>query len=207
MTHRAYSVLIPHLSTPECDRALHLCLETLRENSLVRDHEVIVVQGFTDPYRFWNRYAESASNEVLAFFNNDMVPAPGWDRLMLDRVDDESIVMGYLVEPGVLPPAKQNIRMDFGRRPATFRRREFETFCGDYDAPDCVDEMGWYMPIMLTKSFFRRMGGYPTERPFPHPNDIAFFETCRARGARLKRVRSFAYHFQNLSNPSHDRNR
>ncbi len=204
---RSYSVLIPHLSTPECDRALHLCLETLRENSEVRDHEVIVVQGFTDPYAFWNRYADVAAHEVLVFLNNDMVPAPGWDRLMLRHIDDNSLVMGYLVEPGVLPPAKQNVHKDFGRRPASFRRKEFEDFCAAVDAPECTAEMGWYMPVMLTKSFFKSMGRYPNARPFPHPNDVAFFAACRDRGAQLKRVRSFAYHFQNLSNPTHDRNR
>jgi hypothetical protein len=204
---RPYSILIPHYSTPESDEALHLCIRMLRENSLRKDYELIVVQGYRDPYVFWNEYAERAKHEALAFFNNDMLPAPGWDEFPMKHLTDDALIMGYLVEPGVIAPADQNIRRDFGRRPSTFRRKEFEDFCTAQEVPEVSEQMGWYMPVALTKSFFRRMGGYPIQAPFPHPNDIAFWDHCRAQGARLLRVRSFAYHFQGMSNPENDRNR
>jgi hypothetical protein len=178
-----------------------------RENTTSQDYEVIVVRGFNDPYVFWNLYSDYARSEVLVFFNNDMLPAPGWDELMLKHVDDNSLVMGYLVEPGVISPASQNIHKDFGRKPETFQRKSFEDFCANTQAEEAKSELGWYMPVMLTKSFFIRMGRYPTDQPFPHPNDVAFWDRCVGQGAKLVRVRSFAYHFQGMSNPDHDKNR
>lgn len=202
-----FSVLIPHYSTPNCDAALGLCIQMLRENTTSKGYELIVVHGFSDPYVFWNVYSDRAQHETLVFFNNDMLPAPGWDEFMLKHVTDNALVMGYLVEPGVIPPADQNLREDFGRTPATFRRTEFENFCKQQDVPEVASEMGWYMPVMLTRSFFSRMGKYPTAAPFPNPNDIAFWNHCVANGADLVRVRSFAYHFQGMSNPANDKNR
>jgi hypothetical protein len=207
MAGSGFSILIPHYSTENCDAALHLCIRMLKENTLSEDYELIIVQGYKDPYLFWNEFAERAKFEKLAFFNNDMLPAPGWDEMMRKYVDDNSLVMGYLVEPGVIPPARQNIHRDFGRSPRNFKREEFERFCADVRVPEMTHEMGWYMPVMMTKSFFLRMGRYPTDRPFPHPNDVAFWDRCVSRGAGLVRVRSFAYHFQGMSNPENDRNR
>ena len=200
MDNSGFSILIPHYSTQNCDAALHLCIRMFKENTLNEDYELIVVQGYKDPYLFWNEYSERARFERIVFFNNDMLPAPGWDRFMESYVDDNSLVTGYLVEPGVLDVARQNIHRDFGRRPETFRRKEFEAFCSTVHVPEIKEELGWYMPVMLTKNFFRRMGRYLIERPFPHPNDVLFWNHCLSRGARLLRVRSFAYHFQNMSN-------
>lgn len=190
-----------------CDESLSLAIQMFRENTTRRDYEMIVVQGYTDPYVFWNEYAERAQSEVLVFFNNDMLPAPGWDEFMLKHLDENSLLMGYLVEPGVISPARQNIHRDFGRSPRTFRRQEFERFSAQCEVPEMTHEMGWYMPVMLTRSFFLRMGRYPTDRPFPHPNDVAFWDRCLSRGAKLVRVRSFAYHFQGMSNPENDKHR
>lgn len=202
-----FSILIPHHSTPACDEALHLLIRMFRENTTCRDYELIVVQGFKDPYVFWNKYADHAQHENLVFFNNDMLPAPGWDELMMKHLTGNALVMGYLIEPGVIPPADQNIHKDFGRSPASFRRHEFEEFCKSQNVPELKQEMGWYMPVMLTRTFFTRMGKYPTAAPFPNPNDIAFWDHCVAQGANLVRVRSFAYHFQGMSNPFNDKNR
>lgn len=201
------SILIPHLSSPLSDMSLYLCFQMFRENTTNKNHELIVVQGFTNPYNFWNVYSDRAQHEHIVFFNNDMLPAPGWDTEMQAHVDDNSLVMGYLVEPGVVPVARQNIEKDFGRSPFSFKRKDFESFCATYEAPEVKEELGWYMPVMMTRTFFARMGKYPTEPPFPHPNDIAFWDHCKGKGAKLVRVRSLAYHFQNLSNPAHDSKR
>lgn len=207
MPSPSLSILIPHYSTPSCDAALNLCIQMFRENTSCKNYELIVVHGFSDPYVFWNEYADHAQSNNLVFFNNDMLPAPGWDEFMLKHVTDNTLVMGYLIEPGVISPAPQNIHRDFGRTPNSFRRREFEEFCRAHEVPEVTQEMGWYMPVMLTLPFFAKMGKYPTIPPFPHPNDIAFWNHCESRGAELRRVRSFAYHFQGLSNPVNDKNR
>lgn len=199
------SILIPHKSTPLNDQALELMLRMIRENTQEADREVIVVENHGDPYRFWNRYAEAAKHDALLFTCSDMPPAFGWDVLMKRHLDDNSIVTGHLVEPGVIGVAQENIQVDFGRTPGAFRREEFQRYVERrQDIPEVRDGRGWYMPVLWTKALFLGMGKYPQERPFPAPNDIDFFNRCVERGAQLKQVRSFAYHFQNLSNPEHD---
>lgn len=201
------SILIPHHSTPLNDAALAINQRMLRENTANPDCEVIVVHEYGDPYRFWNDFSDKARYEHLAFSCSDMLMAPGWDVLMQAHVDDQTLVTGYIVEPGVIPVCHRNIVADFGKSPERFDRPAFEAFSRSCETSDVRDGYGWYMPLMVTKSFFRAMGKYPCERPFPHPNDLAFWGTCESRGARFLQVRSFSYHFQNLSDVRHDSKR
>jgi hypothetical protein len=200
-----YSILIPHKSTPHNDLALTLNLTMLDENSTQVPEDVRVMTENEDPYMLWNRYGEQARSEALVFSNSDVLMAPGWD-IMVKHVDDNSIVTGYLIEPGVIGVAACNIHKDFGKAPDKFHRRAFESFCATYGAgvPEVVEERAWYMPCVMTKAFFLRMGKFPCDNAFPHPNDILFWNSCVERGARLLRARSFAYHFQCLSNIEHD---
>ena len=202
------SILIPHKSTPKNDQALELNLKMLRENTREQDREVIVVENYGDPYLMWNEYAKHARGRVLAFTSSDMLPAPDWDVFMLKHVHDNAVVTGYLVEPGVIGVAPQNIQVDFGRSPETFRREMFEKACGKYDFPEAVPGRGWYMPVMWTKDFFlNRLGGYHFIKPFPYHNDIHTFEKCEQLGAEFIRTRSFHFHFQALSFTEHDARR
>lgn len=207
IVRKGLSILMPHHSTPLNDEALDLNIAMLKENTTSGPFEILLAREYGDPYRFWNDISDRAKYECLAFTCSDMLMAPGWDVAMMAHLDGESIVTGYLVEPGVIPVASKNITIDFGRTPGRFRRSEFEAYCSSLSVPEVRDGFGWYMPLMVTKGLFSRMGKYPSEQPFPHPNDLLFWEKATRAGVAFRQVRSFAYHFQNLSNPIHDAKR
>lgn len=198
------SILIPHKTTPLNDAALSLNLSMLYENTRTDNLEVLIMREKKDPYVLWNEYAQKAKHEHLVFSNSDVLFAKNWDVYFQKHVNDNSIVTGYLVECGVIGVASQNIAKNFGTQCASFDRMAFENFCATHPVPEVKEERGWYMPCIMTKTFFSKMGMFKTELPFPNPNDSIFWEHCIANGATLTRVKSFAYHFQNLSNTTHD---
>lgn len=196
------SIIIPHKRTPLNDRALRLNLEMLQDNTF-HDYELIIdTECPKDPYKIWNEASILARGEILVFTNSDVLMAPGWDIQMVENMHDNTIVTGYLVEPGTIGVASVNIHRDFGRAPETFRRWDFEDFCmkDAVSRPKCKAERGWYMPCAVLKDWFNWTGGFDTTLGFPNPNDILFWEKCLdAFATQLLRVTSYAYHFQNLS--------
>lgn len=62
---------------------------------------------------------------------------------------------------------------------------------------------GFYIPTVIRKDLFWKLGGWPDKRPFPYPNDWFFRRALHKRGLEYHRVcSSFAYHFQGSSGDS-----
>jgi hypothetical protein len=114
-------------------------------------------------------------------------------------------VTGYLVEPGNVGVAAQNIHMDFGKDPSVFDARAFEEYVRretqHVEAGNMFkDGRGWFMPCAMNRDWFNSVGGFPTDIGFPNPNDAVFWDNCIADyNTKLLRVPSYAYHFQALS--------
>jgi hypothetical protein len=201
-----YTIIIPHKHTELNDISLELNIKMLHENSVNKDFELIIADEEMDPYRLWNIYSEKAKHENLVFSNSDVLMAKDWDLHLIGELCDNSIVTGYLVECGVIGVATQNILANFGNGPKDFNREGFENFCEEHgkNVPNVKDERGWYMPCSIKKSLFMKQGMFDISLPFPNPNDIIFWEKCITAGVQLKRAKSHAYHFQNLSNKEHE---
>jgi len=201
-----YTIIIPHKHTELNDLSLEINIRMLEENSVNKEYELIIADEALDPYTLWNVYAEKAKYDNLVFSNSDVLMAKDWDLHLIGSLCDNSIVTGYLVECGVIGVASQNIHANFGNGPKDFRREEFESFCQEHskNVPDFKYERGWYMPCAIKKSLFIKEGMFDTSLGFPNPNDIIFWEKCIADGVQLKRAKSYAYHFQNLSNKEHE---
>lgn len=198
------TILIPHKSTAINDIALELNIRTLKENTKNQNYDLQIMREKREPYSLWNEYAQKAKFEHIVFSNSDVIMAPNWDVNFQRWVNNNNIITGYLVEPGAIGVASQNIHKNFGKHPGTFRRHEFEEFCAQHDAPEFKEERGWYMPCIMTKTMFLKMGMFPTDQAFPHPNDILFWNHCTKNGIGLGRARSFAYHFQYLSDAAQE---
>lgn len=196
------TIIIPHKRTPLNDQALNLNLQMLQANT-INDYELIVDTEYPkDPYKIWNEAAKSARGDILIFTNSDVLMGPNWDMFMTTYIRDNCIVTGYLLEPGTIGVASVNIHLDFGRTPETFRRNDFEEWVRNNKNryTEAIEQRGWYMPCAVYREWFNWTGGFDTTLGFPNPNDILFWDKCvRDFGTRLERVRSFAYHFQNLS--------
>jgi len=194
------SIIIPHKITGLNNKALSINIESLLENT-TQDFELLIdTEVPRCPYTIWNEYAEIAKGEYLIFSNSDVIMAPGWDINMVKYCDDNTIVVGYLAEAGNIGVAEANILIDFGKTPDVFRKYDFYLWSKAQNVPEVLKERGWYMPCCVKKEWFLSTGGFPTDLPFPNPNDILFWNHCvDVLGTTLLRVDSFAYHFQNLS--------
>jgi hypothetical protein len=165
---------------------------------------VIDTEHPKDPYKIWNEAAVFARSDTLVFTNSDVVFGPGWDVLVRD-VNPNRIVTGYLVEPGNIGVAPENIHEDFGKTPLDFDNYAFENWVrrqlSHVEIGNTVkEERGWFMPCAMNKGWFNALGGFPTDIGFPNPNDAIFWDSVIANyGTILLRVPSYAYHFQALS--------
>lgn len=202
------SICIPHKPGRMNDQALGLNLGTLLAHTGGLNLEILIdatVPG--DPYAIWNDMAKRANADVLIFTNSDVIMGPGWAGPYLYACEPNTIVTGYLVEPGNIGVASQNITMNFGRTPDTFDREAFEAWAIEAAAerPPVVGERGWYMPCAVDRKWFLSTGGFDTTEAFPCPNDIKFWDKCMEDPTfRLLRVNSLAYHFQNLTARDYD---
>jgi hypothetical protein len=173
----------------------------LSENTTYSYELIIDNEVPKDPYKIWNERSKEAQADILVFTNSDVLMAPVWDLHFIRYMIDNAIFTGYLVEPGNVGVASENIHKDFGKTPETFNRRAFEEFTLRNYVMDIQEQRGWYMPCAFRRDWFLGTGGFDTERgEFPLPLDIWFWEKCiKELGTRLYRVKSFAYHFQALS--------
>lgn len=196
------SIVIPHMRKEANNMSLSINIDMLMRNTYHPFELIIDTESPKDPYKIWNEVSTQARGKILVFTNSDVIFAKDWDVFMVKYMQDNAILTGYLIEPGNIGVASENIHRDFGKTPYTFRYNEFQSFCDMHAAsvPECREERGWYMPCAFLKDWFVWTKGFDTELSFPNPNDILFWNKMTMNyGTKLLRVRSYAYHFQNLS--------
>ena len=194
------SILLPHLRTPENNKALAVALDCLATNTGI-DYELIIegVEERRDIYPVVNRMVKDARCEWIVKTNSDVFFAPGWLEPMWEAREQNTIVAGVLVEPGAIGVSVQNIHLDFGMRPETFRRADFERFARETRL--FPDGRGWIWPSLHNRQTFLDICGYDsTHIQWPEPVDLDYWQRWEAAGKQFKRVRSYAYHLQNFSN-------
>jgi hypothetical protein len=201
------SILLPHLHEPENDKALRICLDCIIANTGL-NFELIMesVAERRDIYRVINSMAARANAYWLIPMNSDVFVSPGWLEPIYEARDLNAIVSPCMVEPGAIGVNERNIHKDFGMRPETFRRSEFEAWVaagGDWSINWLEGEWAWFYPSLISQSsFLTVMGGFDTKKgSFPDPIDIDFWNRWEVNGGKFKRVRSWVYHLQNYSNP------
>lgn len=122
-------------------------------------------------YRAWNFGARIAKGEYLLFVNSDMAFTPGWVEKLLSRMDGHNCVASRLVESGKLRSGLYGIERDFGRALASFDERAFQKFAAGV-AADEVREGGLFMPFLIRRDDFLRVGGYPEGNVVPGSDPI-----------------------------------
>lgn len=193
------SIIIPHKPGPSNDKALRLALDSIIRFTTL-NYEIIIdatVPG--DPYEIWNSTAQQARGRILIFTNSDVIFAPGWDSLGI-YIGPNVIATGYILEPGNIGVAPVNIHADYGKHPDNFDEAGFHSYIEKHKAAEIKEERGWYMPCAMDRLWFLSTDMFPTEKAFPNPNDIIFWEKCKNDlGTKFMRVKSYSYHFQNQS--------
>jgi hypothetical protein len=198
----ALTVALPHRRNDGNDKALAICLDCLMRNTR-NNFKLIMDAAYDEPlYERVNRMVRQADTEIVVYLASDTFLAPNWDVPMLELYTPDTFVTGVLVEPGVIGIHPDNVPRDFGRKPETFRRAEFEAWCVSSDAY-MPDHFGWYCPYMFNRDGWLAFGGYQSGLDGDHHGftgaDTLLFELWRQAGNHVKRARSFAYHLQRWS--------
>lgn len=193
------TIILPHKRNPGNDAALRIALDMLFANTRA-DFHLLIDAAYDQPlYERLNRMVAQADTECVVYWSSDMFPAPDWDTPMLRLFDSHTFVTNVLVESGAIGVHHQNVERDFGRRPETFRRAEFEAWAAT--KPPYPPGEGWYAPFMFPKTGFLELGGLRLDLgPFPAgAPDIELFKLWKAVGRRVVRAASYTYHMQRYS--------
>lgn len=155
------------------------------------------------PYGSWNRGAHLSHGQYLVFATDDQYFAPGWDRSLLAASAPKRLVVGRLVEPGIIPVYKTNIQIDFGVTPAEFREADFLAWCQTQRDRGFVPD-GFFIPMLISRRDFSFLGDFPTNGTFGTrsavSNDYDYIQSALKRGFTFGTADgSLSYHFQGSS--------
>lgn len=232
-----FSLILPTFSAV---KELDLCLLSLKKNSRLRHELIILVDTGKDrgtinfdiirtlnkhrlsfhvsyfvnsqnlgPYGSWNRGAHLASRDILAFITDDQYFAPDWDINIKKYITPDRMLTSKLVEPGLIGVWKYNLEYNCGESAEDFDEEKFIQFVRGKSL-DGISEGGFYIPLVIHRGTFFKIGGFPTSGQFgvvdekgdhlAYPNDVAFHRAAEKRGVKLYQVmNSFSYHFQGSS--------
>lgn len=202
------TIILPHKNNPGNNAALSVCIDTLTANTRT-EFNLLMSVAYNQPlFPAIDRLFRQSETDCCVFWNSDMFPAPGWDIPMLEIFDYNTIVTNVLVEPGAIGIYPDNVQWDFGRKPETFRRADFEAWSLSSEAP-FADNEGWYAPYMVSKQRYLDLGGIdlddsdikPADGFNTRPLDVDFFNKHKANGGIVRRARSYTYHLQHFSEP------
>lgn len=197
----AYTVLLPHKLNPRNNDALSICLDCLARNSR-HDYALLMSAAVDQPlYETMNRLVWEAPTDTCVFMHSDMFVAPSWDIGMLDVYNENTFVTGLLVEPGAIALAACNVLRNFGRRPETFRREDFEAWACGPEAPHASGQ-GWFAPYMFSRKRWLDLGGHDLTSSSGvvwTDLDIQLFDRHKNSGGRVVQAQAVVYHLQRWS--------
>jgi len=221
-----FSIIIP---TYNAAAELKLALASIKANSRLDNEIIVIVDALKSggnnadvlevmrhydvktlindnnlgPYGSWNKGAQRARYDWLCFVTDDQYFAVGWDEALWAHKDKDFLLSAQLVEPGIIPVWKTNIKKNFGHNPMEFQEKEFASFV-EKNKKNKVIDGGFFIPLVIEKKQFIKLGGWPTVGEFgmrdAPANDIAFIEKAKKQGLEHKHcLDSFSYHFQGSS--------
>jgi len=196
-----FTVLLPHKRNIGNNAALAICLNCLVVNSYY-PFALLMSAAHDQPlYQTMNQLVEKAPTYCCVFLHSDMFVAPGWDYVMIQAYNPNTFVTGLLVEPGAIGVWQGNVEKDFGRKPETFRRAEFEEWAASAESPQASGE-GWVAPVMFSRSRWLELGGHDLNDPIGTiwtGLDVKLFDKHKAQGGRVIQAWSLVYHLQRYS--------
>lgn len=111
-------------------------------------------------YRAWNFAAKKAQGDYIVFINSDMAFTPKWLENLTSALNGSNCVASRLVESGKLKSGQYGIEKNFGRTANQYKENNFQTYAGTIQEHS-VKDGGLYMPLLIRKKDFLKVGGYP----------------------------------------------
>lgn len=193
------SIVMPHRPGIEQDKLLELNKKILAKNTHY-PYELLYVYGGDQHivYPAFNFLISQAKYPIVVMTNTDVLFEKNWDKLLVKHIEKGDWFSFRLVEAGAI--GSDQVVCNFGRTAETFSEDDFQNFVDDIkerdSLPEITDGFKWYVPCAWKKEYFLKMGGFPTNEPFPTPNDIKFREHCERESGKFKVLNSWCYHAQ-----------
>lgn len=168
-------------------------------------------------YRAYNFATSRAKADYCLLVNSDMAYTPGFLTKMLLQKNVKSFVVARLVESGALKPGPLAMKKNFGKSLRKFRRQSFYKYALQREKAG-YKEGGLYMPLLISRTEFLNLGGFPEGNLTPDSlqgylgeeefeiaqpglpcvsGDYALFEKAKLHGFKhLTSLSAIAYHFQ-----------
>ncbi len=192
--------------SPDFARFIKPAVHRLVGNDPCSDLDGLVDDIYNDPYpsdhylarvyRCWNYCVESSVSEYVCLVNSDMAMAPGWFYALERRLDGRTIPVSRLVEPGFIQPGQHALEIDLGRSPASFPFDAWRKLAADI-SEDRVAPGGLFMPCVLHRETFLRLGGYPHGNVGKVSGDAYLFAKMAEAGFQhVTCFDSLVYHMQ-----------
>lgn len=147
-----------------------------------------------------NLAAASARGRYLFLCNDDMVPAPGWDRGLLAAAGDDRIVSATCWEPGLIEVPPPHLRRDFGHDAASFRRDGFFRAARRETAAATTEGINY--PFLVPRALWQRSGGLDERFNPGSASDPDLFIRLRLQTpqpAMIRTNQAVCYHFASRS--------
>jgi len=147
-------------------------------------------------YRCWNYCIESSEAKYVCLVNSDMAFSPGWLEALERRLDGSTLPVSRLVEPGFIRPGQHAIEINLGRDPSQFPFASWNAMAADLSEERVVSG-GLFMPCILHRETFLRVGGYPHGNVNGVSGDKILFDKMSEAGfAHVTCFDSLVYHMQ-----------
>lgn len=163
-------------------------------------------------YRAYNKAVELAAGDFVVLINSDMCFSEGWLASLVAAYDGKSVIASRLVESGKLQTGEHGIEKNFGTDIGSYLEDAFLDFANSISR-DEVAAGGLFMPILVRKEHFLKVGGYPEGNlrrnadifsneiaSQGEPNisgDVVFVKKLQTLGISHKTAfNSVVYHFQ-----------
>lgn len=111
-------------------------------------------------YRAYNFAADKALGDFVVFINSDMAFTPGWFDHLWQAYNGTNCVVSRLVESGKLPSGQYGVERNFGRDYSSYQESQFQQYAREL-AEAKITDGGLFMPLLIRKEHFQRVGGYP----------------------------------------------
>lgn len=208
------SLIIPTYRNPEY---LDICLRSAIENQVYANEIIVAVDGFIEESQHvldkysgkiqvldlevnqgmqtaLNLAVYNASNEYVVIINDDNVLCKDWDKLILEKAQQNYAFTINQIEP--TGPGIFNFPVkDLGKSPKDFQYEEFIRY-EQTIRKDALTLDGGIFPFVISKKDYMIVGGFDTLYQSPFICDWDFFLKLDLNGVNFYRMNNLHfYHF------------
>jgi glycosyltransferase involved in cell wall biosynthesis len=143
----------------------------------------------------YDKLIETATNDIVMIFHNDMYAAKNMDKEVLDILKPQTVVSVTRVEPPLHPDGPEKLVMNFGIEPEDFMEERFLRYADDKGVYNTGTTQGMFAPWAIYKEDFLAIGGHdPLYAPQSREDSDIFNRFLLAEYKPIQTWDTYVYH-------------